>query len=98
MVTFLHKLHIPFDALKMAMRTFPASLLFVAIAFLNQLSKAIPLKPCGLAFYDPANYTCYGTFLCPILDGEPTLKCGQDCYLPEQYSCVTRDANVELPI
>ena len=32
-------------------------------------------------------YTCYGTFLCPIISGEPTLKCANACYLPEAYTC-----------
>src|ERR1700761_2990603 len=33
-------------------------------------------------------YTCYdGDFLCPILDGKPTLRCGPACYLPDMYSC-----------
>ncbi|KAF7186258.1 hypothetical protein HII31_12333 [Pseudocercospora fuligena] len=33
-------------------------------------------------------YTCYdGDFLCPVLEGKPTLQCGPDCYLPEMYSC-----------
>lgn len=33
-------------------------------------------------------YTCYpGDFLCPVLDGQKTLRCGQDCYLPNMYSC-----------
>ena len=37
---------------------------------------------------ETAQYTCYDTdFLCPILDGEPTLRCGPDCYLPSMYSC-----------
>lgn len=35
-----------------------------------------------------SQYTCYdGDFLCPILNSEPTLRCGEDCYLPEMYSC-----------
>lgn len=35
-----------------------------------------------------SQYTCYdGDFLCPVLNGVPTLKCGQDCYLPDMYSC-----------
>ena len=32
-------------------------------------------------------YTCYDTdFLCPVLNDEPTLRCGLDCYLPSMYS------------
>ncbi|KAL2070164.1 hypothetical protein VTL71DRAFT_13190 [Oculimacula yallundae] len=48
----------------------------------------IDLKACGDAFYSPSMYTCYDSdFLCPILDGRPTIRCGPDCYLPEMYSC-----------
>jgi len=33
-------------------------------------------------------YTCYdGDFLCPVLEGVPTLRCGEDCFLTEGYSC-----------
>ena len=40
----------------------------------------------GLLIVD--KYTCYdGDFLCPILSGEPTLRCGPACYLPSMYSC-----------
>lgn len=36
-----------------------------------------------------SQYTCYdGNFLCPVLHGEPTFRCGPDCFLPGQYSCV----------
>ncbi|RDW80949.1 glycogen debranching enzyme [Coleophoma crateriformis] len=46
------------------------------------------LRPCGDAFYSPAKYTCYDSdFLCPVLAGTPTLRCGGDCYLPSMYSC-----------
>ncbi|OIW28633.1 hypothetical protein CONLIGDRAFT_598229 [Coniochaeta ligniaria NRRL 30616] len=47
------------------------------------------LFACGDAFYSKSKYTCYdGTFLCPVLNGQPTLRCNRDCYLPEMYSCV----------
>lgn len=43
-------------------------------------------------------YTCYDeNFLCPVLDGKPTLRCGPDCYLPEAYSC-TDDKLVFPPV
>nr|OQO17228.1 hypothetical protein B0A51_15416 [Rachicladosporium sp. CCFEE 5018] len=43
---------------------------------------------CGSQPYYPSRYTCYtGDFLCPILDGTPTLRCGPDCYLPSMYGC-----------
>jgi hypothetical protein len=45
------------------------------------------LLPCGDAFYIKSKYTCYdGDFLCPVVGGEPTLRCNRDCYLPEMYS------------
>jgi hypothetical protein len=45
------------------------------------------LLPCGDAFYVKSKYTCYnGDFLCPVVGGEPTLRCNRDCYLPEMYS------------
>ena len=45
------------------------------------------LFACGDAFYSKSKYTCYdGTFLCPVLGGEPTLRCNEDCYLPSMYS------------
>ncbi|KAL8876690.1 MAG: hypothetical protein Q9198_005157, partial [Flavoplaca austrocitrina] len=46
------------------------------------------LEPCGEAFYSPEQYTCYDTFLCPIIDGTATLQCGDACYLESLYTCV----------
>ncbi|KAL8786442.1 MAG: hypothetical protein Q9213_002758 [Squamulea squamosa] len=53
-------------------------------------SGAVPtgLLPCGEAFYSPDQYTCYETFLCPIIDGTPTRQCGDACYLESLYTCV----------
>ncbi|RMY99509.1 hypothetical protein D0862_07096 [Hortaea werneckii] len=46
------------------------------------------LIACGDAYYLSTQYTCYdGSFLCPIQDGEPTLRCGDACYNPRRYSC-----------
>ncbi|EMD00635.1 hypothetical protein BAUCODRAFT_62475 [Baudoinia panamericana UAMH 10762] len=46
------------------------------------------LQPCGNAYYLPTQYTCYDTdFLCPVLNGVPTLQCGPDCYNPSTYRC-----------
>ncbi|KAK3117370.1 hypothetical protein LTR53_001360 [Teratosphaeriaceae sp. CCFEE 6253] len=46
------------------------------------------LKPCGEAYYLTSQYTCYdGDFLCPVLDGAPTLRCGPACYSPAMYGC-----------
>jgi len=47
---------------------------------------AVQLKQMLISFV--SQYTCYdGDFLCPVLNGVPTLRCGLDCYLPEMYSC-----------
>ncbi|KAJ9637127.1 hypothetical protein H2199_007413 [Coniosporium tulheliwenetii] len=53
---------------------------------------------CGEARYLPSRYTCYeGNFLCPVINGVPTLKCGMDCYLPDMYSC-SNDRLVYPPV
>ncbi|KAI4246410.1 MAG: hypothetical protein L6R42_009919, partial [Xanthoria sp. 1 TBL-2021] len=52
--------------------------------------------PCGQAYYAPDQYICYGDFLCPILDGEPTLQCGGACYLESLYSCDEQGTLVSL--
>ncbi|GAB1312690.1 Endo-1,3(4)-beta-glucanase 1 carbohydrate binding domain-containing protein [Madurella fahalii] len=49
---------------------------------------------CGNAPYYPSEYTCYGTTLCPRLDGQPTLPCGGACYSPDMYQC--RDGQLQL--
>ncbi len=44
------------------------------------------LQACGDAWYLPSMYTCYDTnFLCPVINGTPTLRCGPDCYLTSMY-------------
>ena len=45
------------------------------------------LLPCGDAFYEADKYTCYDTFLCPIIEGVATKKCAEDCYLESLYTC-----------
>ncbi|KAI4210004.1 MAG: hypothetical protein LQ351_007111 [Letrouitia transgressa] len=44
---------------------------------------------CAAQPYTPDQYTCYdGSFLCPVIGGIPTLRCGPDCYLPNTiYGC-----------
>ncbi|KAG0640152.1 hypothetical protein HOY80DRAFT_960125 [Tuber brumale] len=44
-------------------------------------------KWCGSQGYDPAKYTCYDGFLCPIKDWVVYKKCGYDCYDPAKYVC-----------
>ncbi|KAJ5683378.1 hypothetical protein N7462_006543 [Penicillium macrosclerotiorum] len=43
---------------------------------------------CGDQYFRKLEYTCFanGT-LCPILDGQPTLLCGSQCYLESLYVC-----------
>ncbi|KAI4162879.1 MAG: hypothetical protein LQ342_003596 [Letrouitia transgressa] len=47
------------------------------------------LQYCDAQPYTPDQYTCYdGSFLCPVIGGIPTLRCGPDCYLPNTiYGC-----------
>ncbi|KAL9034619.1 MAG: hypothetical protein Q9214_006965 [Letrouitia sp. 1 TL-2023] len=47
------------------------------------------LQYCDAKPYTPDRYTCYdGSFLCPVIGGIPTLRCGPDCYLPNTiYGC-----------
>ncbi|KAI7475304.1 hypothetical protein KC357_g4958 [Hortaea werneckii] len=60
----------------------------VTLASAASTSTDSSLVACGDAYYLPTRYTCYdGDFLCPIHDGEPTLRCGDACYNPRQYSC-----------
>ncbi|KAF8202609.1 carbohydrate binding-domain-containing protein [Mycena galopus ATCC 62051] len=43
---------------------------------------------CGVDQYDPSQYVCLDSgFLCPIIDGNITLKCDDTCYAPAQYGC-----------
>ncbi|KAJ7766220.1 carbohydrate binding-domain-containing protein [Mycena metata] len=50
---------------------------------------AADLESCGSANYDPTQYTCYdNTLLCPIVNGDKYLACGNDCYSASQYSFV----------
>ncbi|KAI7548904.1 hypothetical protein KC317_g14713, partial [Hortaea werneckii] len=60
----------------------------VAVASAANTPPDSNLIACGDAEYLPSQYTCYdGSFLCPIQDGEPTLRCGEACYSPQRYSC-----------
>ncbi|KAF2721495.1 carbohydrate-binding module family 52 protein [Polychaeton citri CBS 116435] len=48
------------------------------------------LKKCGSAYYDPSQYTCYGSKvgqLCPIFNGIPDKLCGNACYSEYMYTC-----------
>ncbi|KAF8193861.1 carbohydrate binding-domain-containing protein [Mycena galopus ATCC 62051] len=46
------------------------------------------LQSCGGSNYFPSQYTCFdGDFLCPIVNGVITIRCGQACYSTTQFSC-----------
>ncbi|PNS14725.1 hypothetical protein CAC42_1747 [Sphaceloma murrayae] len=69
-------------------------LTFLIVPFLAASALSVPqrspagLQNCGFARYYPTEYTCYDKdFLCSIIDGKPTLRCGPDCYSTEQYGC-----------
>ncbi|KAL8650345.1 MAG: hypothetical protein Q9210_003869 [Variospora velana] len=48
----------------------------------------IPSQPtCGSFLYNPIASTCQSRFLCPIVNGTPTLLCGDSCYFASLYSC-----------
>ncbi|KAF7358747.1 hypothetical protein MSAN_01213700 [Mycena sanguinolenta] len=50
--------------------------------------KAVVLESCGVNQYDPSKYVCIDSgFLCPIINGQATLKCDETCYNPKQYGC-----------
>ncbi|KAF8202603.1 carbohydrate binding-domain-containing protein [Mycena galopus ATCC 62051] len=55
---------------------------------LEQFNPNGPETPemCGVDQYDPSQYVCLDSgFLCPIIDGNITLKCDDTCYAPAQY-------------
>ncbi|KAJ7804179.1 carbohydrate binding-domain-containing protein [Mycena olivaceomarginata] len=46
------------------------------------------LEDCGDSRFYPSQYVCLdGDFLCPVLNGTATLRCGAACYPPAQYTC-----------
>ncbi|KIK57080.1 carbohydrate-binding module family 52 protein [Collybiopsis luxurians FD-317 M1] len=48
------------------------------------------LEDCGDAQFYPDQYVCLdGDFLCPFIDGNATLRCGDACYPPSQYKYVS---------
>ncbi|KAL2267384.1 hypothetical protein VTJ83DRAFT_4661 [Remersonia thermophila] len=69
------------------------SLVFLAVGAIAPLGAlAEDIHFCGPAPYYPSQYTCYdGNFLCPILYGQPTLRCGEACYSPDMYFCGAGD-------
>ncbi|KAE9386369.1 hypothetical protein BT96DRAFT_540011 [Gymnopus androsaceus JB14] len=56
------------------------------------------LEACGDAQFYPSQYICLdGNFLCPFMNGDSTLRCGNACYLIDQYSC-TNDALIPVTV
>ncbi|KAJ6492089.1 carbohydrate binding-domain-containing protein [Mycena sanguinolenta] len=46
------------------------------------------LDSCGSSNYYPSQYTCFdGDFLCPIVNGDRYIRCGNACYSTSLYSC-----------
>ncbi|KAJ7088028.1 carbohydrate binding-domain-containing protein [Mycena belliarum] len=46
------------------------------------------LEDCGPSRFYPSQYVCLdGNFLCPIIGGAATLRCGAACYAPSEYMC-----------
>jgi hypothetical protein len=68
--------------------SFALSLIANVVVAVPQVPADTKLKACGDAYYSSDDYTCYdGNFLCPLINGQRTLRCGPDCYLPSTYSC-----------
>lgn len=62
------------------------SLLYLTELALTTAPVDKSLQLCGDVWYLPSMYTCYDTnFLCPVINGTPTLRCGPDCYLTSMY-------------
>ncbi|KAI1137713.1 carbohydrate-binding module family 52 protein [Hypoxylon sp. FL0543] len=52
------------------------------------VSRVAGLLPCGSSRYSINEHTCYrNNFLCPVVNKKRTLRCGSDCYLPDEYYC-----------
>ncbi|KAI0155084.1 carbohydrate-binding module family 52 protein [Hypoxylon sp. FL1284] len=46
------------------------------------------LLPCGDSRYSINSHTCsHDAFLCPVVNKKRTVRCGSDCYLPQEYIC-----------
>ncbi|KAJ7751412.1 carbohydrate binding-domain-containing protein [Mycena metata] len=46
------------------------------------------LQSCGRSNYDPSQYTCFDDdFLCPIVNGDVLIRCGEACYSTSRFSC-----------
>ncbi|KAF2666892.1 hypothetical protein BT63DRAFT_427306 [Microthyrium microscopicum] len=55
---------------------------------LNDPNQPDTLLNCGPAQYYDSQYVCFdGNFLCPVINGKATLRCGDACYNYDQYYC-----------
>ncbi|KAL8969929.1 MAG: hypothetical protein Q9197_004091 [Variospora fuerteventurae] len=45
------------------------------------------LSICGSKSYRRSDYKCYSDKLCPIIEGIPTLLCGDSCYFESLHCC-----------
>ncbi|KAF8192251.1 carbohydrate binding-domain-containing protein [Mycena galopus ATCC 62051] len=53
----------------------------VLAAFVASVVVAEDLASCGSSNYYPSQYDCFdGNFLCPIINGDAYIKCGNACY------------------
>ncbi|KAJ7896123.1 carbohydrate binding-domain-containing protein [Mycena leptocephala] len=63
-------------------------LYFVVPALVAYSVAAETLQSCGGSNYFPSQYTCFDDdFLCPIINGDIYIRCGEACYSTSQYSC-----------
>ncbi|KAJ7194384.1 carbohydrate binding-domain-containing protein [Mycena pura] len=64
------------------------SIVLTAIAASASIVAAEDLQSCGSSQYYPSQYNCFDdSFLCPILNGNIYLRCGDACYSTAEYSC-----------
>ncbi|KAF1983291.1 carbohydrate-binding module family 52 protein [Aulographum hederae CBS 113979] len=62
------------------------------------IGAAVAQLQCGTIEYNPALYSCYdGDFLCPIISGDATKKCGDACYDADIYDCKADSTLAEKP-
>ncbi|KAJ6468887.1 hypothetical protein C8R45DRAFT_1017811 [Mycena sanguinolenta] len=65
----------------------PLRSIVLTVLFASSVVMAERLLSCGAASYFPSQNTCDDGFLCPIVDGTPYIKFGNDCYTLSQFTC-----------
>ncbi|KAI9710237.1 MAG: hypothetical protein M1820_002730 [Bogoriella megaspora] len=58
---------------------------------------AVAQKHCGGSAYNPTDYQCYDTDLCPVVNGDILKRCGTACYSQYNYTCSADHALTPLP-